>query len=79
MIKDDELAVVESEDEDETRELLNARVAALQRKIAEKQLEATTRAEEMRRALAREQSQLARIADEMSRERELNYLLIKLR
>ncbi|XP_008206614.1 paramyosin-like [Nasonia vitripennis] len=58
--------------DDEGRDLLDARMAALQRQIAEKQLEATTRAEEMQRAVMREQAQLIRISDEMNRERELN-------
>ena len=55
-----------------TDEALNARIAALQQRIAEKQYEAAQRAEEMRRILMLEQAQLARLEMNLQRECNLN-------
>lgn len=55
--------------------ILNNRIAALQRQIAEKQIEAGLRLQELKRALRQEQANLIRISEEMNLERRRNLAL----
>ena len=52
--------------------ILNQRIAALQKQIAEKQMEAGWKLQELRRALQNEQANLIRISDQMNFERKRN-------
>lgn len=54
---------------------LNRRIAALQKQIAEKQIEAGWKLQELRRALRLEQANLIRIADRMNLEKRRNLAL----
>lgn len=54
---------------------LNRRIAALQRQIAEKQIEAGWKLQELRRVLRHEQANLIRISDRMNLERRRNLAL----
>lgn len=54
---------------------LNRRIAALQKQIAEKQIEAGWKLQELRRALRLEQSNLIQISDRMNLERRRNLAL----
>lgn len=54
---------------------LNRRIAALQRQIAEKQIEAGRKLQELRQALRLEQADLIRIAERMNLERKRNLVL----
>lgn len=54
---------------------LNRRIAALQKQIAEKQIEAGWKLQELRRALRLEQANLIRISDRMSLEKRRNLAL----
>ncbi|KAI4504407.1 hypothetical protein M0802_000878 [Mischocyttarus mexicanus] len=59
----------------EDYDVLNKRIAALQRQIAEKQMEASWKLQELKRALRFEQANLIRISDEMNLERKRNLTL----
>ncbi|XP_015190531.1 PREDICTED: uncharacterized protein PFB0765w-like [Polistes dominula] len=59
----------------EDYDILNKRIAALQRQIAEKQMEASWKLQELKRALSFEQANLIRISDEMNLERKRNLAL----
>lgn len=54
---------------------LNRRIAALQKQIAEKQIEAGWKLQELRRALRLEQANLIQISDRMNLERRRNLAL----
>lgn len=54
---------------------LNRRIAALQRQIAEKQIEAGWKLQELRRALRLEQANLIQISDRMNFEKKRNLAL----
>lgn len=54
---------------------LNRRIAALQKQIAEKQIEAGWKLQELKRALRLEQANLIRIADRMNLEKKRNLAL----
>lgn len=54
---------------------LNRRIAALQRQIAQKQIEAGWKLQELRRALRHEQANLIQISERMNRERRRNLAL----
>lgn len=51
---------------------LNRRIAALQKQIAEKQIEAGRKLQELRQALRLEQANLIRISEQMNREKRRN-------
>lgn len=59
----------------EDYDVLNKRIAALQRQITEKQMEASWKLQELKRALRSEQANLIRISDEMNLERKRNLAL----
>ncbi|XP_046822126.1 myosin-2 heavy chain-like [Vespa crabro] len=59
----------------EDYDVLNKRIAALQRQITEKQMEASWKLQELKRALRFEQANLIRISDEMNLERKRNLAL----
>lgn len=52
---------------------VNKRIAALQRHIAEKELEATRKMQEMRRFLRQEQLHLIQLSEDMVREKKRNF------
>lgn len=52
--------------------ILNKRIAALQKQIAEKQMEAGLKLRDLKRALRNEQANLIRMSDQMNRERKRN-------
>lgn len=54
---------------------LNRRIAALQKQIAEKQIEAGWKLQELRQALRHEQANLIQISERMSLERRRNLVL----
>lgn len=54
---------------------LNRRIAALQKQIAEKQIEAGWKLQELRRILRHEQANLIRISDRMNHEKRRNLAL----
>lgn len=54
---------------------LNQRIAALQKQIADKQIEAGWKLQELRRALRQEQANLLRISDQMNLARRRNLAL----
>lgn len=56
----------------ENYDVLNKRIAALQKEIAEKEADAAKKVYAMRQSLRQEQAQLIRISDEMNRERKQN-------
>ena len=55
--------------------ILNKRIAALQKQIGEKELEAARKMHEMKNILRQEQLQLIRISEEMTREKKRNLAL----
>lgn len=59
----------------ENYDVLNKRIAALQRQITEKQMEASWKLQELKKALRLEQVNLIRISDEMNLERKRNLAL----
>lgn len=52
--------------------ILNQRIAALQKQIAKKQIETDWKLQELRRVLRNEQANLIRISDQMNLERKRN-------
>lgn len=56
-------------------DILNKRIAALQKQIAEKQMEAGWKLQELKRALRNEQANLIRLSNEMNLERQRNFNL----
>lgn len=55
--------------------VLNKRISALQKEIAEKQIEAAWKLQELKRALRQEQANLIRISEQMNLERRHNLAL----
>lgn len=74
----DRSAINREQGDDQLRadyDALNRRIAALQKQIAEKQIEAGWKLQELRRALRLEQANLIQISDRMNLERRRNLAL----
>lgn len=77
MVQQDSKAVPceASQRSENSTDVLNKRIAALQKQIAEKQMEAGWKLQELKRALRNEQANLIRLSNEMNLERQRNFNL----
>lgn len=76
MVQGDDNCVPISQDSTclaEDYDVLNKRISALQRQIAEKQTDVTWKLQELRQALRSEQSKLICITDRMNMQRKKNF------